>query len=73
MFVVEGDIDSIFLSYFMLYDPLCCLEDRPYPLTKTSGGATGNIQLHDSLGGVNIRYRNTGDQQETDEVDNAKP
>jgi hypothetical protein len=61
----------MFLRCFMFDDPRCCLEDRTYPVAKTSGGATGNIHLHNSLGSVNSLHRKTGQQQEGNEGDEA--
>ena len=71
LFVVEGDCDYIFLRHLMFDDPVYCLEDRTYPLAQASGGATGNIQLHNSLRSVNSLRNKTGQQQEGGENDES--
>jgi hypothetical protein len=67
--VVEGNVDSVLLRYFMFADSRRHLEDRTYPLTETSGRAAGNYQLHDSFRRVAIRHEKPGQQQQADEVD----
>ena len=55
----------------MFDDPVRCLEDSTYPLAQASGGAAGNIQLHNSLRGVNSLHKKTGQHQERDEGDKS--
>ncbi|MBU0767447.1 hypothetical protein KKF55_06780 [Patescibacteria group bacterium] len=69
--VIEGDINCIFLGHFMLDDSLRCLEDNTYPLAQASGGAAGNIQLHNSLRSVNSLHKKAGQQQEGDKGDES--
>ena len=55
----------------MFDDPIYCLEDSTYPLAQASGGAPGNIQLHNALSSVNGLHKKTGQQQERDEGDES--
>lgn len=55
----------------MFDDPFRCREDRTYPLAQSSGGAAGNVQLHNSLRRINGLRKKTDQQQERDEGDDA--
>ena len=55
----------------MFDDPVNGREDRTYPLAQSSGGAAGNVQLHNSLRRINGLRKKTDQQQERDEGDDA--
>jgi hypothetical protein len=61
----------MFLRYFVFNDSVRCLEDSTYPVTQPSGGATGDVQLHNFFRSVNSLHEKTGQQQEGNEGDEA--